>query len=155
MKHSVSFGIFAVIFALQPAAAEPPAPSPDGAWSFVTGKMGEGCTLRGAMTVTRKADKSLICNFEATWACEVRLTRAVVTQKTCTAKQTGSDITITSKVAKITKVDPPDLMDIMRANYAADHFNVKINARGDEMTGLFHSYGQARVIFRRKQDLIG
>ena len=43
----------------------------------------------------------------------------------------------------------------MRANYAADHFKVKINTRGDEMDGLFHSYGQAAVIFRKHLDLIG
>jgi hypothetical protein len=43
----------------------------------------------------------------------------------------------------------------MRASYAPDHFKLKINARGDEMRGLFHSFGQAEVVFRRNQDLIG
>jgi hypothetical protein len=43
----------------------------------------------------------------------------------------------------------------MRANSAPDHFKVKINPRGDEMRGLFHSYGQAEVVFRKHHDLIG
>ena len=39
--------------------------------------------------------------------------------------------------------------------YAADHFTVKVNWRGDEMDGIFKSYGQAPVKFRKRLDLIG
>ena len=42
----------------------------------------------------------------------------------------------------------------MREHYAADHFSVKINQVGDRMDGLFRSYGQAPVIFRKHEDLI-
>ena len=138
------------------ASADPtPAPSPAGSWTFISGKMTGGCALSGDMVVTRKADKTLKCDFRAKWACESRLPKLVQTEQTCTATQTGSDVVITSRMSKIGKVEPAELAEYMRANYAADHFKVKINARGDEMRGLFHSYGQAEVIFRRHVELIG
>ncbi len=138
------------------ASADPtPAPSPAGSWTFISGKMSGGCALSGDMVVTRKADKTLKCDFRAKWACESRLPKLVQTEQTCTATQTGSDVVITSRMSKIGKVEPAELAEYMRANYAADHFKVKINARGDEMRGLFHSYGQAEVIFRRHVELIG
>lgn len=140
---------------LQPVHAEPTPASPVGEWSFVTGKMVNSCVLSGQMSVTRKADKTLACRFTADWSCKAGMMKSVQTKQTCTAKQTGQDVTVTSKIEKITKSDPVELMDYMRANYAADHFKVKINARGDEMRGLFHSYGQAEVVFRRHQELIG
>lgn len=138
------------------AAADPtPAPSPAGSWTFISGKMSGGCALSGDMVVTRKADKTLKCDFRAKWACESRLPKLVQTEQTCTATQTGADVVITSRMSKIGKVEPAELAEYMRANYAADHFKLKINARGDEMRGLFHSYGQAEVIFRRHVELIG
>lgn len=138
------------------ASADPtPAPSPAGSWTFISGKMTGGCALSGDMVVTRKADKTLKCDFRAKWACESRLPKLVQTEQTCTATQSGSDVVITSRMSKIGKVEPAELAEYMRANYAADHFKVKINARGDEMRGLFHSYGQAEVIFRRHVELIG
>lgn len=138
-----------------PALADPAPASPVGDLSFVTGKMGNSCVLSGEMSVTRNANKSLACRFTANWACDVGMMKSVETTQTCTAKQTGSDIAVTSRVEKITKSDPAALLDYMRQNYAADHFKVKINTRGDEMRGVFHSYGQAEVIFRKRQDLIG
>lgn len=141
---------------LSSASADPtPAPSPAGSWTFISGKMTGGCALSGDMVVTRKADKTLKCDFRAKWACESRLPKLVETQQTCTATQSGSDVVITSRMSKIGKVEPAELAEYMRANYAADHFKLKINTRGDEMRGLFHSYGQAEVIFRRPIELIG
>ena len=146
----------ASVLLLASAAADPtPAPSPVGSWTFVSGKMNGGCVLSGDMVVTQKADRTLLCDFRAKWACETRLPKSVHTEQTCTARQSGADVVITSRMKKIAKVDPVELADYMRANYAADHFRVKINARGDEMRGLFHSYGQAEVIFRRPVELIG
>ncbi len=140
---------------LQPASAEPAPASPVGEWSFITGKMRNECVLSGAMSVTRKADKTLICRFTADWSCKTGFMKSVQTTQTCTARQAGQDIVVTSRIEKITRSDPADLLDYMRANYAADHFKLKINTRGDEMRGLFHSYGQAEVIFRKHHDLIG
>ena len=159
MKQAVSLGVLASLFlvctSLAPVSAEPPAPSPIGEWGFKTSTMNEGCTLSGSMTITRKADKTMACTFKAVWACKQVVPRSVETDQTCTAKQTGSTVTITSKIAKIGKVTPATYADFMRANYAADHFQVKIDATGDKMDGLFHSYGQASVAFRRHLDLIG
>ena len=148
--------LLALAFTLAlPAAAEPPAPSPVGAWSFKTSTMSEGCTLSGSMTITRKADKTMACTFKAVWACTQVVPRSVETDQTCTARQTGSNLTITSKITKIGKVTPANYADFMRANYAADHFQVKIDTSGDRMDGLFHSYGQASVAFRRHLELVG
>ncbi len=141
---------------LAPASADPtPTPSPAGSWTFISGKMTGGCALSGDMVVTQKKDRTLSCDFRAKWACDARLPKAVHTEQTCTARQSGSDVVITSRMSKIGKVEPVELAEYMRANYAADHFKVKINTRGDEMRGLFHSYGQAEVIFRRHVELIG
>jgi hypothetical protein len=141
---------------LASASAEPvPAPSPEGSWTFISGKMNGGCVLSGDMYVTQKADRSLICDFRAKWACDARLPRAVHTEQTCSATQSGADVIITSRMKKVAKVDPVELAEYMSKNYAADHFKLKINTRGDEMRGLFHSYGQAEVIFRRPIELIG
>lgn len=159
MKHSVSLGVIASLFlactGIGVVSAEPPAASPVGQWTFKTGAMNEGCTLSGSMTITRKADKTMACTFKSVWACTQFTPRSVETDQTCTAKQSDAAITITSKIAKIGKVSPPELTDFMRANYAADHFKVKIDAAGDRMDGIFHSYGQAPVIFRRHAELIG
>ena len=131
------------------------APSPAGSWGFKTEKMGYGCALSGDMTITQKADKSYICKFSAVWACELRMPKAVHTEQSCIATQSGSDVLITSKMEKISKVDPVEMLPAMQQRYAADHFNVKINTRGDEMDGMFKSYGQAPVKFRKRLDLIG
>ncbi len=159
MKHAVSFGalvsILLVCTNIMPVSAEPPAHSPVGEWGFKTSTMKEGCTLSGSMTITRKADKTMACTFKALWACTQVMPRTVETDQTCTAKQSGSGVTIASKIAKIGKVTPDSSADFMRANYAADHFQVKIDSTGDRMDGLFHSYGQASVIFRRHLELIG
>ena len=129
-------------------------PSPAGEWGFKTEKMGYGCALSGEISIKQMADKNYTCSFKAMWGCELRQPRSDETDQTCIATQAGSDITITSKIEKIVKVDPEDMTDLMRQRYAADHFVVKINTRGDEMDGVFHSYGQAPVKFRRKQDLV-
>jgi hypothetical protein len=137
------------------ASTEPAPPSPVGNWSFHTGEMRNTCVLSGEMSVSRKPDKTLICRFTADWSCKAGMMRSVETTQTCIATQTGNAVVITSRMEKITKSDPAEFMDYMRASYAPDHFKVKINARGDEMRGLFHSFGQAEVVFRRHHDLIG
>jgi hypothetical protein len=159
MKHASSrrliAGLAFACLVMQPTYAEPAPATPVGEWSFITGKMGNSCVLSGEMSVTRKADKTLVCRFTADWSCTSGMMKSVGTVQSCTAKQAGQDVVVTSKVEKITRSDPVELLDYMRANYAPDHFKVKLNTRGDEMRGLFHSYGQAEVVFRKHHDLIG
>ncbi len=128
--------------------------TPDGTWQFATETLGAGCTLSGDIRFTRTADKAYKCRFTAVWACERRAPRAVHTEQSCVATQTGDNVVITSKIEKIGKVDPVELTQQMREHYAADHFSVKISRLGDRMDGLFRSYGQAPVVFRKHEELI-
>ncbi|MDP3739878.1 MAG: hypothetical protein Q8R02_21000 [Hyphomonadaceae bacterium] len=156
MKRSPLAFMLATLCGLAPFADAQlkKAPSPAGEWGFKTEKMGYGCALFGEISIKQTTDKSYSCSFKAVWGCELRQPKSVETDQSCVATQAGSDITITSKIEKITRVDPADMMDFMRRRYAADHFAVKINTRGDEMDGIFHSYGQAPVKFRRKHELV-
>jgi hypothetical protein len=131
------------------------APSPAGSWGFQTEKMGYGCALSGDITITATADKAFKCSFKAVWACELRLPKAVHTEQSCIATQNGYDVIVTSKLDRIARVEPVEMLESMKQRYAADHFQVKINVRGDEMDGMFKSYGQAPVKFRKRLDLIG
>jgi hypothetical protein len=128
--------------------------TPDGAWDFATETLGAGCTLSGNIHFKRTADKAYTCRFTAVWSCKQRSPKAVHTEQSCVATQTGENVVITSKIDKIGKVDPVELTQQMREHYAADHFSVKINRLGDRMDGLFRSYGQAPVVFRKHEDLI-
>ena len=147
--------IVATALALPGASAQSKRPDASGSWDFKSEPMGYGCVLSGDMTVSRTSDKSYKCTFEASWSCKLRLPRSVQTEQSCIATQTGDNVTITSRMTRINKVDPADMLDMMQKNYAADHFTLKINARGDEMDGIFKSYGQAPVKFRKRLDLIG
>lgn len=129
-------------------------PTPDGAWRFATEKMGAGCSLSGDIRFTRTADNAYTCKFTAVWACELRAPRAVHTEQSCVATQTGDNVMVTSKIEKISQVDPASMAQQMKDQYAADHFSVKISRAGDRMDGIFRSYGQAPVVFRRQEDLI-
>lgn len=131
------------------------APSPVGSWGFQTEKMGAGCSLAGDMTITQTSDKTFRCSFKAVWSCELRLPKAVHTEQSCVATQTGFDLIVTSRLDKIDKVDPAEMTAAMTERYAADHFRVQINTSGDEMDGIFRSYGQAPVKFRKRAELIG
>lgn len=147
--------IVAIALALPGASAQPKRHEPAGSWGFKSEPMSYGCVLSGDMTISQTSDKSYKCTFTAVWACKLRLPRSVQTEQSCIATQTGDNVIITSRMTKIGKVDPADMLEMMRQNYAADHFTLKINARGDEMDGIFKSYGQAPVKFRKRLDLIG
>lgn len=159
MKRIATLGLTAclglVLATSTPIGAQTPPPaSPAGAWQFATETMGAGCSLSGNINFVRKADRSYTCRFSAIWACEQRAPRAVHTEQSCVATQTGENVMITSKIEKIGKVDPANMAMLMQEQYAADHFSVKINRLGDRMDGLFRSYGQAPVVFRRQDELI-
>jgi hypothetical protein len=154
-RHALLAGMLAVLMFPAADAQLKKAATPAGSWGFKTEKMGYGCALSGDMTITQAADKTYKCTFKAVWACELRLPKAVHTEQSCVATQTGSDVLITSRMEKISKVEPVAMLEQMRQRYAADHFTVKINGRGDEMDGIFKSYGQAPVKFRKRLDLVG
>jgi hypothetical protein len=159
MKRITTLGLTAclglILATSAPTGAQTPPPaSPAGAWQFATEKMGAGCSLSGNINFVRKADKSYTCKFNAIWACEQRAPRAVHTEQSCVATQTGENVIITSKMEKVSKVDPASMATLMQEQYAADHFSVKINRLGDRMDGLFRSYGQAPVVFRRQAELV-
>lgn len=144
----------ALVLLPAPTGAQTPSATPDGWWRFATEEMGAGCSLAGDIRFTRKADKSYTCKFTATWTCKQRVPRSVQTEQSCIATQTGENVVVTSKMEKITLVDPSSMTQQMQNEYAADHFSVKINRAGDRMDGLFRSYGQAPVVFRKQEDLI-
>lgn len=156
MKRALILALAAgLALSAAPTGAQTPKPaSPDGAWRFATQKMGAGCSLSGDIRFTRTGDKTFSCRFTAVWACEQRAPRSVQTDQSCIATQTGENVIITSKIEKISKVDPVSLTQQMIDNYAADHFSVKISRAGDRMFGLFRSYGEAPVEFRRHEDLV-
>lgn len=159
MKRIVTLGLTAclglVLATASPTSAQMPSTAtPTGAWQFATEKMGAGCSLSGNINFVRKADKSYTCKFNAIWACEQRAPRTVHTEQSCVATQTGENVIITSKIEKIGKVDPVSMAELMQQQYAADHFSLKINRLGDRMDGLFRSYGQAPVVFRKQAELI-
>lgn len=160
MRFHVTLGLAAGLLVVaglaSPTVADPPRPpSPAGNWSFATETMGAGCKLSGDIAISRTAAGAFKCSFRAVWGCDLRMPRSVATEQSCIATQAGDDIVITSRMEKVVKVDPSVMTEEMRQRYAADHFNVKINARGDEMNGIFRSYGQAPVKFRKHLDLIG
>ncbi len=129
--------------------------SPAGSWGFQTENMGYGCALSGDITITATGEKTFKCAFKAVWACQLRLPKSVHTEQSCVATQSGDQVMITSKMEKVAKVQPVEMMEQMKRQYAADHFTVKLNARGDEMDGMFRSYGSAPVKFRKHLELIG
>jgi hypothetical protein len=130
-------------------------PSPEGAWTFKSSIMPDDCVLSGDMTV-KKAGAKFTCSFTASWACRQGPAPQVInTQQTCTAAQSGSDITITSRIGKIVSTQPAGMEKAMAENYFADNFDVRISPAGDEMEGdVFDPANHARIKFERKRELI-
>lgn len=147
--------IVAMALALPGANAQTKRAEPSGSWGFKSEPMGFGCVLSGDMTISQNSDKSYKCSFTAVWSCKLRQPKSVETEQSCIATQTGDDVIITSRMSKVSKVDPANMTELMQKSYAADHFRLKINTHGDQMDGIFKSYGQAPVKFRKRLDLIG
>jgi len=82
------------------------------------------------------------------------MARLVKTEQSCIATQAGDELVITSRMEKVSGVDPVTLTDFMVERYAPDNFSVTINSRGDAMEGTFKSYRTAPVKFRRRQELL-
>ncbi len=138
-----------------PAAAQlKKSPSPEGAWQFATDDFRGGCRLAGDITLTETKANAFSCSFEAKWTCDAGPLRSVRTRQSCSATQAGAKILVTAKLEKIVSADPSDAMTWLKSAYAPDNFDITINRKGDEMTGLFKSYDIAPVKFRRKSELI-
>jgi len=133
------------------------APSPAGDWEFKTAQLNDRCIISGNMQIREVGSgktKHFSCTFRAVQSCTSGEIRAIHTDQTCTLTQTGSKISMVSKVERIVKTDPKELMNGMDRRYMPDNFYVAINADGDEMDGKFESMGEAPVKFRRKGELL-
>jgi invasion protein IalB len=148
------------------AAQSPPAPSPKpqkptggfpsavGAWTFETAPVNLNCKLSGTMTISQAGPAGgLTCRFVAVQGCTGDPPLRFEVEQACTAKQTGANVEIESRIVRVMKAEPADLLDAVKANYAPDDFKVAITRRGDEMLGDFHSLSTARVRFVRAVDL--
>jgi len=123
-------------------------------WSFATSDFRGGCKLEGNITLSETRADTFSCSFDANWTCPANALRSVRTKQSCSATQAGARILVTSKLDKIVSADPADSITWLKSAYAPDNFDVTINMRGDEMTGLFKSHDIAPVKFRRKAELI-
>jgi hypothetical protein len=146
--------VLACALALPAAAQLKKSPSAEGDWQFVTNDFRGGCKLAGEITLTETQANAFTCAFEANWTCTTGALHSVRTKQTCSATQIGAKVFVKAKLEKIVSADPPEAMSWLTSAYAPDNFDLSINNRGDEMTGLFKSYDVAPVKFKRKRELI-
>jgi hypothetical protein len=108
------------------------------------------------MEVTKAEASGLYsCKFVAVQSCSGSTPLEFRVQQSCVATQTGKQVTITSKVDKILSVKPEAMLPTVKSGYAADNFEVTLNAAGSEMRGMFHSLSNATVRFwRPNSDLV-
>ena len=133
------------------------APSPAGNWEFKTAQLNDRCIISGDMQIRETgagAAKRFSCTFRAVQSCTSGEIRTIHTDQTCTLTQTGAKVSMVSKLERVVKTDPKELMNGMDRRYAPDNFYVTITPDGDEMDGKFESMGEAPVKFRRKGELL-
>ncbi len=132
-------------------------PSPAGNWEFKTSKLNDRCIISGEMQIREVgsgANKRFSCTFRAVQSCTAGDIRTIHTDQSCQLTQTGSKISMVSKLERVVATDPKELMNGMDRRYAPDNFYVTISPGGDEMEGMFESMGEAPVKFRRKGELL-
>jgi len=133
------------------------APSPAGDWEFKTAPLNDRCMISGNMQIREVGSgktRHFSCVFQAVQSCTSGDIRTIQTDQTCTLTQTGSKVSMVSKVERIVKTDPKELMNGMDRRYMPDNFYVTISPDGDVMDGKFESMGEAPVKFRRKGELL-
>ena len=133
------------------------APSPAGDWAFKTAPLNDRCIISGDMQIREVGSgtaKRFSCTFRAVQSCTSGEIRTIHTDQTCTLTQTGAKVSMVSKLERVVKTDPKELMNGMDRRYAPDNFYVTITPDGDEMDGMFESMGEAPVKFRRKGELL-
>lgn len=146
------------------AVAQPktPAPTPAGRWKFATTEMANRCTMSGEMQVWRVralkpaagAAPTYACNFTAFQTCRSGFVEKIETEQTCSVENKDGKLYFAAKVNKIREVRPVEILDTVKAMYAPDNFLVQLNARGDQMDGMFISVSEAPVKFVRLEELV-
>jgi hypothetical protein len=167
MRIAITFASLGLLALTAPALAQTPAPekpagkpaarqTPVGQWRFETGMVNTNCKLTGDMQVTQAPTTGAYsCKFVAVQSCTGVPPLEFKVQQSCIATQTGTQVTITSKVDKILSVKPEAMLPTVRSGYAADNFEVTMNPANTEMRGMFHSVNDATVRFwRPHNDLV-
>jgi hypothetical protein len=144
----------AALLALASAMLPAPAFADDltGVWSFTTEPTTFNCVISGEMTIKLVSGRRFSCTFTAVQACTERLPRAIHTEQSCSAVQVGRQVSITSKLEKITGVDPASMTEDV--GYAPDDFTLTLGADGNEMAGKYSSNRSAPAKFWRKRQLV-
>jgi hypothetical protein len=142
------FALAAVLFAMPASADDDLA----GVWSFTTEPTAFNCVISGEVTIKPVSSRQYSCTFTAVQACTERLPNAIHTEQSCSAVKIGRQVSITSKVERITGVDPASMRDLV--GYAPDDFRLTLNANGDEMRGRYSSNRSSPARFWRKRELI-
>lgn len=109
--------------------------------------------MSGEMTVNATRS-GYTCSFTAFQTCSAGAIQKIRTAQSCTLERKDGKLHITSKLEKIVSVEPPVIMEMVKAGYAPDNFILGMNALGDTMSGLFLSIGQAPVTFVRIEELV-
>lgn len=137
------------------ASAEAPN-TPAGPWKFETAKINLTCKLSGEMEIARTDKAGLYsCRFVAVQSCAGDPPLEFHVEQTCVATRSGARVTITSKIEKVIGVKPAGMRTTVESGYAPDNFELRLNAAGSEMNGMFHSLNQAVVKFwRPASDLV-
>lgn len=123
----------------QTRTARPSADPILGAWRFETENYTPSCKMSGDMVIrpTKTRDR-FTCTFVARERCG--RTIDVVAEQTCTITRTGTAVSITASIVKVT----PDV------SYAPDNWELTfVNA--SRMTGELRSAAVAPVVFMRAQ----
>jgi hypothetical protein len=143
-----------ILLGLASAMLSAPAFADDlsGVWSFTTEPTQFNCVISGEMTIKMVSTRRFSCTFTAVQACTERLPHAIHTEQSCSAVQVGRQVSITSRVEKITGVDPVSMTD--EVGYAPDDFTLTLNADGAEMTGKYSSNRSSPARFWRKRQLL-
>jgi hypothetical protein len=160
----MKFGAFALmLLALSPtASAQKPAPEKTiaGVWRFETtpitsGAITSSCKLAGDMQILKPAkDKPQTCKFTVVQTCTGDQPVEIKVEQSCAITRLGDAVGIKSSVDQIVSTKPPDMKDQARFHYQADDFDLTLNPAGSQMTGLFHSIGEAKVRFWRPSELV-
>lgn len=130
--------------------------SPLGHWRFSTPEIAASrCTISGEMSVyAAVSGKGYACRFTAFQTCTTGAIVKIRTSQSCGVSTESGKLKFASRVDKVDSVDPPEIMEMVKTRYAPDNFLVQMNARGDQMDGMFISLSEAPVVFKRVEDPI-
>lgn len=161
---AASAGVALAQLKQQPKTPAKPAPqakpvdaqhSPLGHWRFSTPEIAASrCTISGDMSVFKAGPSGYACKLTVFQTCTAGAIGKIRTSQSCGVSMEKGKLKFASHVDKIDSVDPPEIMEMVKARYAADNFLVQMNAKGDQMDGMFISLSEAPVTFQRVEDPI-